>query len=48
VARFERDANFAVRLETANARAVACARIDYDERTPRRIEFNCLGRNNPD
>ena len=44
---FERDADFAVGLEPADAGAVAGARIDDDERPPRRIEFDARRRNDP-
>ena len=45
MAGLEGDADLAVGLEAADARAVPGARIDDDERTPRRIDLNALRRN---
>ena len=39
---FHRDADLAVRLEPADARAMTGARIDHDERAPVHINFNAL------
>ena len=43
----ERDADFAVGLEAANARTVSGARIDNDERPALRIDLDALRRNDP-
>ncbi len=43
----ERDADFAVGLESADARAVTCARINHDERPPLWIYFDPLRRHDP-
>ena len=43
----EGDADFAVGLEAADARTVSGARIDDDERSPRRIDLDAGGRNDP-
>ncbi len=42
---FHRDADFAVRLEPADSRAMPGARIDHDERPPVHIDFDVLGWN---
>src|SRR6266487_538392 len=41
----ERDANLAIGLEAANARAMPCARVDNDEGAESQIEFDALRRN---
>ena len=43
----ERDADFAVGLEAADAGAVPGARVDDDERPPRRIELDAGRGNDP-
>src|SRR3954454_6810758 len=43
--RFHRDADFAVRLESADSRTMPGARIDHDERPPVEINFDVFGRN---
>jgi hypothetical protein len=40
----KRDADFAIGFEAADSRTVAGARIDHDERPPRRIDFGSGGR----
>src|SRR5258706_11188786 len=45
MARLHRDADFAVRLEPADARTMAGARIDHDERSPVQSDFDVFGRN---
>ncbi len=47
MAGLEGDADLAVGLEAADARAMAGARIDDDERPARRIDLNALRRNDP-
>ncbi len=48
MAGLERDADLAVGLEAADARAMAGARIDDDERPAGRIDFDAFRRNDPD
>ena len=43
----KRDADLAVGLEAADARAVPGARIDDDERPPRRIDLDARRRHDP-
>src|SRR5262249_57555953 len=45
--RFERDTDFAIGLEAADAGAMTRARIDDDERTACRIDFDPLWRDDP-
>ena len=47
MAGFERNADFAVGLESANARTVTGARIDDDERPQLRIDVDAVGRDDP-
>src|SRR5262249_60276316 len=47
IPRLQRNTDFAVRLETANPRSMSGARVDDDERSPRRIEFDPGWRNDP-
>src|SRR5262249_50622627 len=43
----ERDPNFAVRLESADARAMPGTRIDDNERPASRVNLNPFGRHDP-
>ena len=48
MSRLERDADFAIGLETANAWTVAGPRIDNDKRSLRRVHLHALGRDDLD